>query len=131
MAFTLLGLTMLVFLGADSAVLYAVLCLVILGFGYALFSSPNTNAVMSSVDRQFYGVANATLGTMRQMGMTFSMGIVMMSMSLLLGKSGITPDNSGQFLASMRISLGIFALMCFGGIFASLARGNINRANIY
>jgi EmrB/QacA subfamily drug resistance transporter len=130
LAFILLGLTMLVFLGADSSVLYIVLCLVILGIGVGLFSSPNANAVMSSVDRQSYGVASATLSTMRQIGNMFSMGIVMMSMSILLGKSGITPDNSGQFLVSMRISLGIFAMMCFGGIFASLARGNINRANI-
>jgi EmrB/QacA subfamily drug resistance transporter len=130
LAFILLGLTMLVFLGADSPVLYIVLCLVILGIGVGLFSSPNANAVMSSVDRQSYGVASATLSTMRQIGNMFSMGIVMMSMSILLGKSGITPDNSGQFLVSMRISLGIFAMMCFGGIFASLARGNINRANI-
>jgi EmrB/QacA subfamily drug resistance transporter len=129
MAFILLGLTMLVFLGADSAVLYVVLCLVVLGIGFSLFSSPNANAVMSSVDRQFYGVASATLSTTRQMGNMFSMGIAMMSMSLLLGKSGITPDNSGQFLVSMRISLGSFAMICFGGIFASLARGNINRAN--
>ena len=84
---------------------------------------------MNSVDRQFYGVASATLSTMRQMGNMFSMGIVMMSMSLLLGTSGMTPDNAGQFLVSMRISLGAFAVMCFGGIFASLARGNMNRAN--
>jgi len=131
MAFTLLGLIMLVFLGVNTSVFYVVSCLVILGFGFALFSSPNTNAVMSSVDRQFYGVTSATLSTMRQIGMMFSMGIVMMSMSLLLGRSEITPDNPGQFPVSMRISFGMFALMCFGGIFASLARGNINRANMH
>ena len=131
MAFTLLGLIMLVFLGVNTSVFYVVFCLVILGFGFALFSSPNTNAVMSSVGRQFYGVTSATLSTMRQIGMMFSMGIVMMSMSLLLGRSEITPDNPGQFSASMRISFGMFALMCFGGIFASLARGNINRANMH
>jgi EmrB/QacA subfamily drug resistance transporter len=131
MAFTLFGLIMLVFLGVNTSVFYVVSCLVILGFGFALFSSPNTNAVMSSVGRQFYGVTSATLSTMRQIGMMFSMGIVMMSMSLLLGKSEITPDNPGQFPTGMRVSFGMFALLCFGGIFASLARGNINRANMH
>lgn len=131
MAFILLGLTMLVFLGADSPVLYVVLCLVILGVGVGLFSSPNANAVMSSVDRQFFGVASATLSTMRQIGNMFSMGVVMMLMSLFLGKSGITPDTSGQFLVSMKISLGTFAVMCFCGIFASLSRGDINRTNTH
>lgn len=129
MALTLLGLIMLVFLSADSAVSYILICLMIHGFGFALFSSPNTNAVMSSVEPQKYGVASATLSTVRQVGMTFSMGIVMMSMSLLLGKADITPDNFGPFLNSMRISFCIFAVMCFGGIFASLARGNINQVN--
>jgi EmrB/QacA subfamily drug resistance transporter len=127
MGFTLLGLIMLVFLDGKSALFYILLCLTILGFGFALFSAPNTNAVMSAVDRQVYGVASATLATMRQFGMTFSMGIVMMSMSMLLGKAAITPANHGQFLDSMRISFVIFALMCCGGIFASLARGNIKR----
>jgi MFS family permease len=129
MAVTLLGLIMLVFLSADSAVSYILLCLTIHGFGFALFSSPNTNAVMSSVERQKYGVASATLSTVRQIGMTLSMGIVMMSMSLLLGKADITPENPGPFLNSMRISFCIFAVICFGGIFASLARGNINQVN--
>ena len=129
MACSLLGLAMLIFLNAHSTVAYIVLCLMILGFGFGLFTSPNTNAVMSSVDRHVYGVANATLSTMRQTGMTFSMGIVMMIMSLLMGKSAITPEAPGLFLSSMKLSFGIFALMCFGGVFASLARGNIKRTS--
>jgi hypothetical protein len=40
---------------------------VILGCGFALFSSPNTNAVMSSVERKFFGVASGSMGTMRAM----------------------------------------------------------------
>ena len=55
---------------------------VLLGFGFALFSSPNTNAVMSSIDRRFYGVGSATLGTMRLTGQMLSMGIAMVIFSL-------------------------------------------------
>jgi hypothetical protein len=51
-----------------------------------------------------------------------------MCMSLFLGKAEIVPGNQGQFLDSMRIAFVIFALMCCGGIFASLARGNMKRA---
>ena len=127
MALSLLGLIMLFFLGPATPLFYIVICLMLFGVGFALFSSPNINALMSSVDRQVYGVANATLSTMRHIGMTFSMGIVMVAMSLMMGNAEITPDNPGQFIASMRIALVIFALMCFGGIFASQARGNIKR----
>jgi hypothetical protein len=97
------------------------------GFGFALFSSPNTNAVMGSVERHVYGVASATLSTMRQVGMTLSMGIVMMTMSMLLGTTDITPAHPREFIESMRISFAIFALLCLGGIFASMARGTVNK----
>jgi EmrB/QacA subfamily drug resistance transporter len=78
MTLTLIGLTLLFFLDADSSIKYIIACLVVLGFGFALFSSPNTNAIMSSVERRFFGVAGAMVSTMRQVGMMFSMGIVMM-----------------------------------------------------
>ena len=98
-----------------------------LGFGFALFSSPNTNAIMSSVERRFYGVASAMVGTARQVGMMLSMGLVMMIMALLLGQAEIAPENQALFVRSIKISFIVFAVMCFGGIFASLARGKMNR----
>lgn len=127
MALTLIGLILLVFLDAGSAMVYIVACLVILGFGFALFSSPNTNAIMSSVERRSYGVAGAMVSTMRQIGMMLSMGIVMMVMALLLGKAEIGPENHEQFVRTIKIAFTLFAVMCFGGIFASLARGKLNR----
>ena len=127
MTLTLIGLILLAFLTAGSSMIYIICCLVILGFGFALFSSPNTNAIMSSVERRFYGVAGAMVGTMRQIGMMLSMGIVMMIMALLLGAAEIAPENHEQFVKSMQIAFGVFAVMCFGGIFASLARGKMKR----
>ncbi|MCD6161160.1 MAG: MFS transporter [candidate division Zixibacteria bacterium] len=127
MVITLIGLVLLTFLNAGTSLTYIMFCLMLFGFGFALFSSPNTNAIMSSVERRFYGVSSATVGTMRQVGMMFSMGIVMMIMALLLGQSEINVANQPQFIESMRVAFTIFAVMCFGGIFASLARGRMNR----
>jgi EmrB/QacA subfamily drug resistance transporter len=127
MTLTFIGLTLLFFLDADSSIKYIIACLVVLGFGFALFSSPNTNAIMSSVERRFFGVAGAMVSTMRQVGMMLSMGIVMMILALLLGDSAITAENQNQFVSSVRIAFAVFAVMCFGGIFASLARGKLNR----
>ena len=39
---------------------------IVQGLGFGLFSSPNINAVMSSVEKRFYGVSSGTLGTARQ-----------------------------------------------------------------
>lgn len=127
MALTLIGLVMLISLNAVSSMLYVIVCLMVLGFGFALFSSPNTNAIMSSVERRFFGVAGAMVSTMRQIGMMLSMGIVMMILALLLGDSAIGPANRDQFVRSMKITFSVFAVMCFGGIFASLARGKLNK----
>jgi EmrB/QacA subfamily drug resistance transporter len=127
MALTLIGLVMLIPLNAVSSMIYVIICLMVLGFGFALFSSPNTNAIMSSVERRFFGVAGAMVSTMRQIGMMLSMGIVMMILALLLGDSAIGPANQDQFVRSMKITFSVFAVMCFGGILASLARGKLNK----
>jgi hypothetical protein len=104
---------------------YIIGCLILLGFGFALFSSPNTNAIMSSVDKKFYGIASATVGTMRLTGQMFSMGITMLLFALFIGKVQITPVHYPNFLKSMQTAFTIFASLCFAGIFASLARGKI------
>ena len=125
MGLTTIGLGLLIFLGQNTAIEFILVSLAILGFGFALFSSPNTNAIMSSVNKRFYGVASATLATMRQIGMTFSMGIAMLIFALFIGRVEITTEYYPSFLAGMKVAFVIFAALCFGGIFASLARGRL------
>jgi len=80
---------------------------------------------MSSVKKRFYGVASGTLGTMRLIGQMFSMGIVMSVFAVYIGKVQITPQYYPLFLKSIKLAFIIFAVLCFCGIFASLARGKI------
>lgn len=123
MAFVTAGLIILIFLDGQSSILFIIASLVVLGFGFALFSSPNTNAVMSSVEKRFYGVASGTLGTMRVVGHIFGMGVVMMVFSLFLGKVKITPERHPAFLDGIRILFVIFSAISFFGIISSLIRG--------
>jgi hypothetical protein len=46
-----------------NAVAFIIANLALPGFGFALFSSPNTNAVMRSVEKRSCGVASGTLVT--------------------------------------------------------------------
>jgi MFS family permease len=128
MAVICVGLLMLTVVSLTTPVIYIIACLVLLGFGFALFSSPNTNAIMSSVSRSDYGFAGATVSAMRQIGMMFSMVVVTVTMTLFIGSSEILPANADRFIVSCRYAFALFALMCFGGIFASLARGNMQRS---
>ncbi|NOY38463.1 MAG: MFS transporter [Chlorobi bacterium] len=125
MMMMVIGLTTLDLIHAETTIPSLMISLVLLGFGYALFSSPNTNAVMSSVEKKYYGVASATVGTMRLIGQMLSMGIVLITFSLLIGKVQISPANFPQFIRSARIAFVIFTALCAAGVFASLARGKI------
>jgi EmrB/QacA subfamily drug resistance transporter len=99
--------------------------LVLLGIGFALFSSPNTNAVMSAVEKRYYGVASATLGTMRLVGQALSMALVTLFFGFYLKGRAITPAASPLLLKSMHISFLLFAVLCAGGVYFSLARGEV------
>jgi hypothetical protein len=90
MGITSAGLFLLFFLETNTSIPFIVSSLCILGFGFALFSSPNTNAIMSSVESRLYGVASSMLATMRLLGQMFSMGIAMMIFATYLGRAEIT-----------------------------------------
>jgi EmrB/QacA subfamily drug resistance transporter len=119
------GLGLLTFLNEETTFVFIVASLLLLGFGFSLFSVPNANAVMSSIENRFYGVASGTLSTMRITGMAFSMGIALLIFSIYLGKVQITPDTYPVFLRCIKLAFAFYTALCFGGVFASLARGNI------
>jgi EmrB/QacA subfamily drug resistance transporter len=125
MAMTACGLFFLVFLEADTPFAYLIGILVLLGLGLAFFSSPNTNAIMSSVTKPYYGVASGTLGTMRLVGQMLSMGIAMVIISVFIGHVMITPDVATQLLTSIHVGFMIFAVLCCCGIYFSLVRGTL------
>jgi hypothetical protein len=54
-----------------------------------------------------------------------SMGIAMMVLSIYVGNVQITPEHHAAFLSGLRANMLGFATLCFVGIFASLARGNV------
>jgi MFS family permease len=125
MGLTAVGLFLLAFLHAGTYISFIIAVLIVIGLGFGLFSSPNSNAVMSSVEKKYYGVASGTLATMRITGQMFSMGIAMLIFAIHMGNAQITPANFPAFMASTKTAFILFGLFCTGGIFASLARGTL------
>lgn len=125
MAVTTAGLALLALTPADAPLGWTVAFLALLGFGFALFSSPNANAVMSSVERRQYGVASSTLGTMRLLGQMASMAVATLLFALLLGGEPLSAAATPSLVRALHLGLGVFAGLCFLGIFASHARGRL------
>ncbi|MBI5680785.1 MAG: MFS transporter [Methanobacterium sp.] len=117
-----LGLITFSVINENTSVGVIVLGLILIGIGFALFSSPNTNAVISSIEEKQYGVASATLSTMRVMGQMFGMGITMLVLALLFGNTDIAGGNNRLFLESSKIIFAIFAFLSFIGVFLSLVK---------
>lgn len=119
MALSGVGLLILSFIDAETSIAYIITGLIILGIGFGLFSSPNTNVVMSSVDKSMYGTASATLATMRNTGMMFSMAIAAMAIHIFLGNAEINISNIPQFISSVKIVFVIFTILCFAATYTS------------
>jgi len=122
MAVTTISLFFLIFLNNSTSFDYIIIVLIVLGLGLGLFSSPNTNAIMGSVEKKFYGIASATVGTMRLIGQMLSMGIALLIFSVYIGNVQIVPSNYPALLTSIQTVFLLCTILCFIGIFASLAR---------
>lgn len=125
MAITAAALFMFSSLELETPLTAVVAYLLLIGFGFGLFSSPNTNAVMSSVEKRFYGLASATLATMRVVGQALSMGIVTLTFAVTIGSAKVS-ESIPEFMTATRLAFAISAVLCTFGVFASLARGKIH-----
>jgi EmrB/QacA subfamily drug resistance transporter len=129
MALTTVALILFTTLDQSASLKLVVARLVLLGFGLALFSSPNTNAIMGSVEKKFYGIASGTVGTMRLLGMVISMGIATLVFALFLGRVQISAESHPAFMQSLKTAFLIFSVLCLAGTFASLVRGRLHANN--
>ena len=120
MGIIVIGLLFLSFLSGSTTNTYLIASLIILGMGFGIFSSPNTNAIMSSVDHKHLGMASAMVSTMRVTGQMLSMGIAALVVHLFLGNARIGVANITDFIGSARIIFIICSILCVIGVFASL-----------
>ncbi len=116
------GLAVAATLSADSSLLKVVLLLLLLGAGFALFSSPNVNIIMSSVEPRYLGIASGLNSSVRTLGMMTSMVIITLIFSYLMQGQPVTLETQADFLASMRLALLVFSGLCVIGIGCSLGR---------
>jgi EmrB/QacA subfamily drug resistance transporter len=104
--------------------------LILLGTGFALFSSPNMNAIMGAVEKRYYGLASGTVATMRLLGQMFSMAMATVVLSLIVGRQAIVPENYDLFLRSIHTVFVISAVFCLSGVYFSWFRGALLQPDV-
>jgi EmrB/QacA subfamily drug resistance transporter len=127
MVVTTLGLLLLILIDNDTSLAFIVITQMVLGLGFALFSSPNMNAIMGSVEKRFYGIASGSVGTMRLLGQMLSMGIATLILALFIGRAQITPEYYPAFIKSLKVAMAVFTCLCAVGIYFSLYRGRLRK----
>jgi MFS family permease len=117
-----IGLLIFALITAETSLYLIILGLAILGTGIGLFSAPNTNAIMGSVERKYFGVASATVSTMRLIGQTLGMGMILVIFAVYIGAVQFNPQNYPELLVSIQVAFLISVILSIIAIFASLAR---------
>ncbi len=122
-----LGLLLLANAGRDASIAYLVINLIVVGTGFALFSSPNMNAIMGSVEPRLYGTAGGSAATVRVLGQMLSMGVITLVTALVMGRLPIEPAHFDLLAQTIRVSFFVAAALCVAGIALSMARGQVRR----
>ena len=117
-----LALVLMTRIGEGTGMPWILAVLALTGFGFAMFSSPNNNAIMNCVAPPDYGIANAIIATMRTYGQSAGMAILSVVTGAVLGEGTLEGAAAGQVIRLLRISFTIFAVLCLMGLFFSLAR---------
>jgi MFS family permease len=122
MAFCAAALFLFIFIGVDTPLWLLIVGLLIVGFGFGLFSSPNTNAIMSSVGPGAFGVASSVQSTARTMGQVIGMALITIVTNIVIGDAELTEVSKRVFVQNMQVSFIVFAVLCAVGILISVQR---------
>ena len=114
------ALAILTFLTGDTPLYVVILAMVLQGIGMGLFSSPNMNAIMSSVPPKDAPTASASQATMRTIGQTMSLGLLTLIFAWGMGNLERAPQYAGMIIQASQIICAICTVACILAVFASL-----------
>lgn len=123
MLFVTIALFILVFLNKSTSLYVIALAMILQGLGYGIFSSPNTNIIMSSVKLEDTPVASVSVTVMRVVGQTMSLAMLTIIFAVIMGNVPIIPKyyhlltSSCNLICIIGTILGIISIMaCLVGI---------------
>ena len=128
MAICTIGLVLFAMLSPETPLWLVIASLMFLGIGVAFFVSPNTNAIMSSVEKSDYAMDSSMVSTMRMIGGILGLGITNLIFTYFMGHTEIPETGPYDLLMkSIKVAFAIMAMLCLIGMGLSLARGNLHK----
>ena len=115
-----IALGILTFLNGDTPIYIVILAMILQGIGMGLFSSPNMNAIMSSVPPKFAPTASASQATMRTIGQTMSLGLLTLIFAWVMGNLQLSPEYANMIVQASQTICLICTAACILAVFASL-----------
>jgi len=122
---------LLYFLNISSSITI-VIPIIMIGLGFGVFSAPNTNSAMYTVEKNKLGIASGTLGTIRYTGQLLSIAISSLILSSSMPKAmllqmftGIYTENTvykQAFLSGFKEVMLVSAILTLLGSFISLLK---------
>ena len=115
-----IALAILSFLNGDTPLYIVILAMILQGIGMGLFSSPNMNAIMSSVPPKYAPTASASQATMRTIGQTMSLGLLTLVFAWVMGSLQLAPEYAAMIVQASQTICLICTVACILAVFASL-----------
>jgi MFS family permease len=113
-------LVILIFLDANTPLYLIVIAMVLQGIGMGLFTSPNTNAIMSSVPPNETPNASAAQSAMRTIGQTMSLGLLTLVFAWIMGSLKLSSQYACLIVQASQLICLICTALCIIAVFASL-----------
>lgn len=122
MALCTVALALCTTIRVDTSIPVILSILVLLGIGFAFFSSPNMTTVMGSVTPKDYGIASSLIATMRTVGMLTAMTIITIILTLFMGDAPVSAETAVSYVHAMATGFLIFTALSVLGIACSMGR---------
>ncbi len=120
MSMATVTLIILIFLDANTPLYLIAVAMVLQGVGMGMFTTPNTNAIMSSVPPNETPNASAAQSAMRTIGQTMSLGLLTLVFAWFMGSLKLSSQHADLIVHSSQLICIICTVICIIAIFASL-----------
>ena len=122
------GLYVLSLMNTETSITYIACSLLLIGFGFGLFSTPNNNAIMGGVQVHEVGVASASMNLSRTIGNLFGMSLVNLMVHYYLANAQFTQEQNPALIQTVEMALNMSLAFVVVACVISAFRGKLQNS---